>query len=80
MFFSSDPVPTADGTPPSSQFGDAPEPDDVLAGAWRRLHDHEVPLELAHLPHHRELIPAAADALRRHRDGQPTLCRQPMEH
>ena len=32
--------------------------DDVLPGAGRRLHDHEVPLQLPHLPHHRQHLPA----------------------
>ena len=32
--------------------------DDVLPGAGRRLHDHEVPLQFPHLPHHRQHLPA----------------------
>ena len=32
--------------------------DDVLPGAGRRVHDHEVPLQLPHLPHHRQYLPA----------------------
>ncbi len=46
----------------------------------RRLHDHEVLVELADLSHHRELLPAVALAVRGHGDCQPALRRQPLEH
>ena len=32
--------------------------DDVLSGAGRRVHDHEVPLKLPHLSHHSQHLPA----------------------
>lgn len=69
-----------DGAAPAQVLRHAPVPHDVLAGARRRLHDHEVPVQLAHLPHHGQHVPAAAFALGGHRHRQPALCRQPLEH
>ena len=50
--FRSDPFAAVDGATPPTKFSNAPLSDDVFTGPGRRVHDHEVPLQLSHLPHH----------------------------
>ena len=47
-----DPFAAADGAAPTAQLGHAPLPDDVLSGSGRRLHDHEVLVQLTLLTDH----------------------------
>jgi hypothetical protein len=44
---------------PLMQLRDAPVPDDVHIVPGGCLHGHEIPLQLAYLPHYRQHLPSA---------------------
>lgn len=54
--------------------------DDVHKHSRRRMHDHEVPVKFADLPHIGEHVPSTTYASGCHRDYQHAVRNKSMEH